>query len=764
MPAIKTSRFIDREQSGRRPIPIITVNFDIEDTIRPILLTGRHASLDIIGGYVATRADWLKATRSSVWVKNGKLQLSGAIGGGYAASGYAESGAIDLGYAPRFRSVSVGMDQTGGTVTIKLRTSNTTTFSDGYTTFTTGQSIDSLPARRFLQYKIELAGDGAHTPTVSRLNVIYETQEHFDIVESFGSISKQLALGEGISSASWSPTFVNANNEFADLMARYPLQDREASLVFGYEDSGAADFVVLHTGTIDRPRISGDTGTFDVSGGRIEAERRFPRLRTNDFGRSTNEVLPAYFGEVKRELVNIPPALNDDERVKIRVAKIHSTCTAETWTFAWDVASQRFTITGSTTGLLTMDVQLNYVKTIRNDSNDLLFDVGMFPGTNISADELTAEDGGFFEVVENIEGRAVRLDTGKETTDEGQVWALNQFPGTLTGVYDDDGLITDTEYEVLRTYRGNKLNAIRFLSTNVPNGEIRWHGYGIGNYTNPADIIRALVLYNPRGTERLEETWFDAEGLLNLRDHCSENALVWRGQLPDGDITMSAMIADLCRYLCDVDYTDGRIRLVPLIGSAPSTDDICYTVDWREFSGPVSYEMTSREWIQNDLSPLVWASFGDQRAVISSQDEPRIADQASINRNGYWIGHGRSVKTPFEARFAGDYDTLIWIARNWLDLHAEHKLTAYLNLDSVELAEVRLGDRWIGFDDTRAVNLELRQVGVKSQSGMVTSIDVDVDNQQMTIGLLIWPDSQTETASTAGSLIWDQTAWGTIWG
>lgn len=762
---MKTARFIEKEQSGQRPTQIITLNFDIEDTIRPVLLTGRQANLDIIGGYVATRRDWLRATRSNVWVKDGKLELAGAIGGGYAASGYAESTAIDLGYAPRFRYVTCGMNTTGGTVTIKLRTSNTTTFSDGYTTFTTGQSIASLPARRYLQYKIELAGDTAHTPTVSQLNVVYETQEHFDIVTSFGTISKELQLGEGISSASWSPTFTNANNEFADLMARYPMQGVEASLVLGYEDSGAADFLVLHTGTVDRPRISGDEGTFDVSGGKIEAERRFPRLRTNDLGRHSNETLPAYFGEVKRELVNLPPDNNDGERLKIKVKKVYDSCTAETWAFAWVPASSHFTITGSVTGALTQTIGTNYVYTVRNDSNDLLFDVGIWRQTNIDDARLTDQDGGVVEIVENIEGVAIRLDPLKETTDEGQVWCLNQFPSTVTAIYDDDGLIDDTGYEVLRSYRGLKIAAIQFQGARVPTGAVKWHGVGIGGFTNPADIIEALVLYNPRGTERLTEFWFEPEGLLNLRDHCTENALAWRGQLPDGDITMIQLVSDLTRYLADVDYSDGRIRLVPLIGTAPSADDISMTVDWREFSGAVSYEMTGREWIQNDLSPLMWATFGDSRAIVSSQDEPRIKNQASINRNGYWIGHGRSVKTPFEVRYAGDYDTLIYLAKNWLDLHAEHKLTAIMSMDGVDLAEVRLGDRWIGFDDPRGVNLELQQVGTETQSGMVRSIEIDADNLMMTIGLLIWPETETETEESLSPMIWGQTPYGGhVWG
>jgi hypothetical protein len=353
-----------------------------------------------------------------------------------------------------------------------------------------------------------------------------------------------------------------------------------------------------------------------------------------------------------------------------------------------------------------------------------------------------------------------------------QTYCLNQWPSTIAGIYDDDGLIDPAEYDAypaLSVY-GHRIAAIVFKSTNTPTGEVKWTGHGLrldGNdVDNPAQVIRALTLYNPAGTPRLYEDWFDNDSYLDFLAYCDEKSIKVKGELPENEQTLTEVINSICQYIADLDLSTGTIRLVTLRGDAPATAELIDVIPESELAGPVGFKSTDAGWIQNDLTPIEWKKFGGNKLLITSTIEPRIKNDASIAHYGYWIGHGKSIKTPIRYDYISTYEGAITVAKNWLDLHGTPKYFLTINLENLKHAAVELGSRAYGLTDSRTPNRYLKTVGVVEQPGTIVAKSIDLDAGRVTLTLLVWPESVPTADAADQVMTWDTTGlgWGAVWG
>lgn len=663
-------------QRGLPPDVYISLVDNDHGTTRLTLFSDRQNEPDILVGSFWQGSDsWRKCTLSDLLINNDGDLVFVPL----AAAGYALSPAIDNGYPVELLRGNIGLTLPAG-CTFNFQIKNATTAAGlgaaGWSTFSfNGADLSAMLPRQWMQFKINLTRPGAEVVKVHSFKIRYEGHVFEPLISNYGSFGARVMGGTGIAQTSYHPRFQNLKGGFSKFIAQTSMENIEGqkcNIVVSPGGAGAADYRSVFGGTVKRI-TTGEIGSLEISSNK-ELDKKFPRLKSNAFGRNTNEYIPTPFGiftDILRH--NLSSPIIKDGRVELSFSGVvmESEAVEEVYRFIWSVSGNVFEVFDSADWQASnMSLGTKYTF-IDDQSGSSLERFTITTDVVESGTSMFLSEGDYFTltVLNKPQCPAVRIDTrriNKAEPDavqpdgiENTIWACSQW---VVGLIDSfwgrgksgwfpvnsanrdeylganyNGLyiayVDVTKFFVIKPpeYVGVKVATINHMPATPGTGDP--DGISItGVPTVPGNVFEFIVTndvtdkfkWRVNGEEWSEET---AMGTVALRDGLS---VVWvTGGHVDDDQFSVATVAKTA-YHCS--ETAGDLRTSSLAGGNPTKGDLAYTVELTTYGNALDDYESKIRWTVDDET--------------EESDEILIGTEGSKN----WIKMAHGVEAMLEVK------------------------------------------------------------------------------------------------------------------
>ena len=273
---------------------------------------------------------------------------------------------------------------------------------------------------------------------------------------------------------------------------------------------------------------------------------------------------------------------------------------------------------------------------------------------------------------------------------------------------------------------------------------MKWSGYGIpdvdGNTDDngrvlparyPGDVVRAFAFWSEEPNNLLETDRIDLDSINRFNEYWIRRDVKLCGMLPPRtDMSLVDVVAEITRFMGDVETSEGVIRVLPLEYNPNESAEITDVIHWRDFlNDPSTPTDDGVNAVQNDIDVYYSNGFWDN----SERLKINLRDLESIGRYGTFKGHGLSHKGQINLPYAETYYDALAIGKNWLELKKFPMLVVPIRLNGLKWTDIQLGDSHIAIIHPTAPNPTSQGIGWLNQPVYVVGKRFDLDNDSVTI-------------------------------